>query len=225
VYRDLFDNTLQTVSDVARKMRELEGWQIKDHFSGDWTARRTDSSDNVCMYIIDTSANEHERTSGDTIKKRFAEYGINCMDAVKHNIESGLDAIHQALKIRGEWGEPGLVVDRKCRHVKNDFMLYCYDDWRTSRDRDLREPKQEPRKIHDDFIACIRYAYQKGVTYQMLMALDRHTRPRYESVEYGEGNNKFAARRVIYDPKAPGAATKPPVQRSIAGYPGLTLRG
>lgn len=226
VYRDLFDQKLNTVGDVARKMRELEGWVIREAFDGTWTARPTDAADTVCLYIIDTSANASERTSGDTVKKAFARFGIHCVDAVKHNIESGLDSIHQALKIRGEWGEPGLIVDLKCRNVKNNFMFFCYDDWRTSRDRDLREPKQEPRKIHDDFIACIRYAYQKGVTYGMLMSAHSRNRPRYEEVTYGEPGAEISARRAIYDPFGGNKHTaQVPKSRPVTGYPGLVLRG
>ena len=228
VYRDLFDKSLITVSDVARRMRELEGWETETTFDGKWRAKRGPRADLVALYIIDTSANQHERTSGTNIKKDFAKYGIHCVDAVKLNIESGINSIHEALKVRGEWGEPGLIVDVNCRHVKNDFMFYCYDEWRTSRDRDLKEQKQEPRKLHDDFIACIRYAYQKGVTYNMLMSQASRA-IRYEDAEYGEPGHTFRARRVIYDHTGnnqhlatPGATGN---TRSMPGYPGLRLRG
>jgi hypothetical protein len=150
VYRDLFDPSLVTVKDVAERIKYLE------------------RNEDIVLRIIDTSANQNEPTSGDTIKRRLATHGIICQDAKKHNAEAGHDAIHEALKVRREWGEPWLVIFNTCRHVKNDFMNYCYEEWATSKMREFKGDRQEYRKNHDDFIAGLRYYYQTCVGYSML---------------------------------------------------------
>ncbi|MHC5059235.1 MAG: terminase large subunit domain-containing protein, partial [Planctomycetota bacterium] len=61
VYRNLFDNRLKTVSDVAARVKELEGWTCGE--DGAW--HRGGGAEQVCLRIIDSSANEQERTSGD----------------------------------------------------------------------------------------------------------------------------------------------------------------
>jgi hypothetical protein len=150
VYRDLFDPSLATTGDVAERMKYLE------------------RNEDIVLRIIDTSANQNEPNSGDTVKRRFATHGIVCQDAKKYNAEAGHDAIHEALKIRGDWQSPGLVIFNTCRHVKNDFMNYCYEEWATSRQRETKGDRQEYRKYNDDFIACIRYYFQTVVGYKML---------------------------------------------------------
>lgn len=164
VYRSLFDPKLKTVSDVADKMKELEGWTRDER--GRWL--RGTAAEPVAMRIIDNSANEQERTSGDTIWKRFAAEQIWCALAKKRNAQAGYDAIHDALKVRTEWAEPGLVVFDCCAEVKHDFLNFCYDDWATNKQRELKGEKQDYRKLDDDFIDCIRYIYQMGISYRAL---------------------------------------------------------
>lgn len=157
VYRELYDKDLLTVADVAAKMKELEQ---SDGFS-----------EPIAMRVIDTSANQTERSSGLTIKQEFAKHGIYCADAYKVNKEAGLNAIHEQLKIRGDWQEPGIVTFNTCHAVKDNWMFYCYDDWRTARDKNLKGEKQETRKIHDDFMDLLRYMFQKHLDYNNLRGL------------------------------------------------------
>ena len=164
VYRDLFDPALKTVSDVADRIKEVEGWRRDDR--GRWL--RGSDAEPVVLRIIDSSANEQERTSGETIWKRFAAEQLWCAIAKKRNAQAGYDAIHEALKVHYEWGEPNLVVFNTCAHVKQNFLNLCWDDWNTSKMRELKGDKQDIRKNHDDFIDCIRYIYQFGLTYRQL---------------------------------------------------------
>lgn len=165
VYRDLFDPRFRTVKDVADKMKELEGWTW-NRDREEWI--KGDYAEQVTFRIIDNSAKENERTSGDNIWKRFASEGIHTQMAKKRNAEAGYDAIHEALKMKYDWAEPGLIVFNTCSHVKQNFLNFCWDDWEHSRQRELKGDKQEVRKNHDDFIDCIRYIYQTGLTYKML---------------------------------------------------------
>jgi hypothetical protein len=176
-YRDLFDPKLVTISQVADKIKEMEGWtQTHD---GDWV--RGVEAEPVAMRIIDNSANEQERTSGDTVWKRFAMEQLWCQLAKKRNAQAGYDAIHEALRIgKYEWEEPQLVVFDSCRHVKNNFQNFCWDDWNTSKQRDLKGDKQEVRKNKDDFIDCIRYYFQAGLNYQILRREARRARDENE---------------------------------------------
>lgn len=165
VYRDLFNRNLRTVKAVADRIKELEGWTYIER-EDRWVCGP--DAEPVSFRLIDNSAREQERTSGDTIWKRFATEGIHCQLAKKRNAQAGYDAIHEALRSRYEWNEPGLVIHNNCTHVKQNFLNFCWDEWTSSKQRDLKGDKQDVRKNHDDFIDCIRYIYQTGLTYQIL---------------------------------------------------------
>jgi hypothetical protein len=165
VYRDLFNPRLKTVKDVADKMKELEGWSWSKS-KEQWV--RGEDAEPVSFRVIDTSAKQDERTSGDNIWKRFASEGIYTQMAKKRNAEAGYDAIHEALKMKYDWDEPGLIVFNTCAHVKQNFLNFCWDDWASSKQRELKGDKQDVRKNHDDFIDCIRYIYQTSLTYKLL---------------------------------------------------------
>lgn len=165
VYRDLFDERLRTVKEVSDRIKQLEGYRW-DNQRRTWVPGET--TEVIALRLIDTSANEQERTSGETIMQRFHKEGIYCRGAQKRNYDAGLDAIHEALRIRYQWGEPGLIVFTNCVHTKRNFLMFCWDEYGTSRQKDLKDPKPDVRKKDDDFIDCIRYIYQSGLTYTML---------------------------------------------------------
>ena len=163
VYRELFDETLVTVRDVADRMKELEGWEKVGK-----KLKFTEEAEPIAMRLIDPSSQENERTSGESVFSRFNREGMFCMLARKRNILAGLDAIHEALKIKGDWQEPGVVVFNTCPTVKMNFARYVYDDWASSKQRDDKGPKQTVKKINDDMIDNIRYIFQANITYKML---------------------------------------------------------
>ena len=117
--------------------------------------------------------NEVERIAGESITQRFWLEGILCQNAYKKNYWSGIDAIHKDLYIATDWHVPGLIVLNTCLKTKSDFLRFCYDEWQTSRMRDSKGAKEEVRKIDDDAIDCIRYTYQKKLTYEMLMGMSK----------------------------------------------------
>ncbi len=166
VYRDLFDEALRTVGEVSDRIKKCEGWRRDS--SGQF--QPTDSSEPVCLRIIDTSANQTERTSGENIRERFGSEGLYFRNAYKQNKEAGFDAIHDALKLRGLDPRPSLVVFNTCRHVKRNMQNFVWDSWANSRAQDKSGDKQEARKIWDDFIDCIRYIYQARLNYTNLRA-------------------------------------------------------
>jgi hypothetical protein len=171
VYRDLFDPRLKTIADVADKIKERENWtwniQKKKWVKGE-------DADFIASRLIDDSSQEQERTSGETVRRRFSEEGILCELAKKRNADAGYDAIRTALRLRNEWDEPGLVVFNTCRHVKQNFLTFVYDEWATAKQKDLKGPKQEMRKNNDDFIDNIRYIYQSKLdNYMMLRRIVR----------------------------------------------------
>ena len=176
IYRDLFDPELYTVRDVAREMRRQEGWHEQEDPSvlASQAAPRTSfrfvpgQSEEVCFYIIDTSANTTQRTSGKTIKQEFAEHGIHCADAVKQNKSAGINAIKQAIRARNKWDEPGLITFNTCWHVKQNFENYVWPRPTGIRTSNQVAEKQEPVKKNDDFLDCIRYLYQMRLSYGSL---------------------------------------------------------
>lgn len=179
-YRELFDKKMTTVEQVAYAIHEAEGWiyagQERDRVTGrmkdKW--RRGPDTEPVAIRIIDTSANEHEKTSGETVAEQFSRFGIHCTDAFKRNRDAGLQAIHAALRLQYEWSEPGLVVYDTCPTVRDNFMNFVYDRWGNSRMQGTKDEKQTVIKANDDFIDCIRYYYQYRLTYMMLKRMVPH---------------------------------------------------
>lgn len=171
VYRELFDRRLKTVDDVADKIKELEGWTWNQS-QKKWLRGR--NAETITTRIIDSSAQEQERTSGDTIRKRFATVGIHCSLAQKQNADAGYDAIKEALKLPTEWSTPGLIIMDNCRQVKHNFLTFVWDEWATGKMRETREEKQEVKKKDDDMIDNIRYVFQgKLNNYGLLRGLTR----------------------------------------------------
>ena len=198
VYRCLFNNKLRTVKDVADRIKELEGWtQRRD---GKWL-RNPERAEPIAMRIMDSSANEPERTSGTTIMKKFASESIWCQPAQKRNAQSGYDAIHEALAIQTEWAQPRLIVFNDCAAVKQNFMNFCYDDWLTDKQRDFKGDKQDYRKNHDDFIDCMRYIFQAGLTFRMLRSAAKKASKRddWEEPYNGTMIETRPGRRTGYD--------------------------
>lgn len=152
VYRELFDEELRTVAAVADRIKELE----------------REAEEIVAMRIIDSSSKEHEKTSGTNILAKFASEGLWCVTAPKKNLAVGIDAIHEALEVQYEWGEPRLIVFNICPTVKRNFQRFVWAEWKSSRERDLKGVRQEVLKHEDDFIACIRYILQMNLDYGML---------------------------------------------------------
>ncbi len=167
IYRALYDQTLRTVEMVADCMKQMEGWVEgpngwADAYIGEDTERMTNR-------IIDWSANEAERVTGQTIKREFARCGFPFQDALKRNAAAGYDAIHQALRPgKYQWDEPTLITFNTCSPVKQNFENFCFDEWGSNKQRDLMGQKDGIRKVHDDFIDMIRYYFQSGLNYHVL---------------------------------------------------------
>lgn len=187
VYRELFDNSLVTIKEVSNCIKELEGWKYNEKHEKWYTTPQTEV---VAARFIDNSAQEMERTSGLTVAKKFRQEGIWCTLAKKNNAAAGYDAIHEALRTRTEWSEPEIVIFNICVTVKRNFQFFCWDDWQTSRQKDLRDEKQEVRKKDDDMIDCIRYPFQHGVTYQMLKGMERSMQEWTYAEEEREDTNR-----------------------------------
>lgn len=164
VYRAMYENSLRTVSDAAAYIKQVEGWK-NDTIPGR-------DAEQISLRIIDWSAEATERTSGASIRSKFHSHGLIFHKAKKENAEYGYDAIHTALKLQREWDEPQIVVFNNCKPVKRDFLNFCYDDWATTRQEELKGPKEGYRKKDDDFIDMIRYIFQHKLTYASLRAME-----------------------------------------------------
>lgn len=173
LYRTLWDRSLKTIKEVADRIKELE--------------REGGDAPLIAHRIIDSSSVSPERTSGLNIHKKFWMEGIRCDLANKKNTEAGYDALHEAILLKNEWDEPRLIVWDICAPVKQNFMNFCYDEWATDRMRELKGEKQDYRKTHDDFIDCIRYIFQSGLTYMMLKSTARRQAARDDDFNIGQG--------------------------------------
>jgi len=163
IYRDLFDESLRTVDTVSDEIKRLEGWKRKDQV---W--KRDDEAENIVLRLIDWSSRENDRTTGESIWSRFADNQLLHLLANKRNADAGFDALHEALRLPFEWSKPQLIVFNTCQHVKQNFLRFVWDDWNSSKQRDLKGEKQEVRKANDDFIDLIRYMFQSKLSYRLL---------------------------------------------------------
>lgn len=184
VYRTKEDPNLRTVKDVADYIKEQERWSS--------SMVPGDEAEPVVLRIIDDSAQEQDRTSGESIRWAFHQQGIHCQLAQKRNAAAGYDAIHEALK-KGlfEWDEPQLVVFNCCTEMKSNFMNFAFDDWQTTKQRDLMGEKDAIRKVHDDCIDCLRYYFQGRWDYWRLKSLMRQQEGRKYEGELREMDKKF----------------------------------
>ncbi len=193
VYRDLYSSRLRTIRAVADEIKRLEGWTpVGEDRHGKKTYVRGESAESVCYRIIDTSAQEDEKTSGSTIRRTFAECDIHTALAKKRNKDAGIAAIHEALERKYEWSEPGLVIYDNCRKTKSDFLNFCWDDWGTDKQQELKGDKQEVRKNHDDAIDCIRYFFQSGCNYKMLRYHLRRAETSWDTEEESNGRGMMS---------------------------------
>jgi hypothetical protein len=180
VYRTMARRDLRTVVDVSDEIKRLEGWHQEDQ------------REPVVLRIIDNSAQESDRTSGESIRMAFNQQGLFFHLASKRNAQAGYDAIHEGLK-RGayQWDEPMLVVFNTCSDMKNNFMNFAFDEWQTSGQRDIMGEKDAIRKTHDDFIDCLRYYYQGRWDYWRLKSLMRQHESRLYRDELEQMDGKF----------------------------------
>jgi len=180
VYRTMSRKDLITVKDVADEIKRLEGWE------------RGDQREPVVLRIIDNSAQEQERVSGESVRFAFLQHDLFFHLAQKRNAQAGYDAIHQALrKGRYEWDEPQLVVFNCCPEMKSNFMNFAFDDWQTSGQRDIMGEKDAIRKIYDDFIDCLRYYFQGRWDYWRLQGLMRQQESSSRANELEHMERKF----------------------------------
>ncbi len=169
VYRDLFDDDLHTVNQVCNKIKELEGWEPYRGFNDETEYKETEDSEGVSLRMMDWAAREEDRTSGKSIWTAFAENGLLHLLANKRNADAGYNAIQTALHMEREWDKPGIVVFNTCKHVKQNFLRIVWDEWATSKMRDTKDPRPTVRKMNDDFIDLLRYCFQSGLTYRLLV--------------------------------------------------------
>ena len=183
VYRELWERRLDTVAKVADEIHRLEKTDL--------------GREPVVLRLIDTSAQEQEKTSGETVRMQFGQHGLFCHLAQKRNAQAGYDAIKDALE-RGpfEWDEPMLMVFNCCPKTKSDFMNFSFDDWQSDKQRDLMGEKDAYRKTHDDAIDCIRYYYQGRLDYHRLKSLQHHA----EAQQAREEDDQLRGRSQIMMP-------------------------
>jgi len=176
IYRTIEDPSIKIIKDAAERIMYVEGWESHDQPGPE--------AEPVVLRIIDWSSQEVDRTSGDSIRDRFTQINRNLVHvlAKKHDAQFGYDAIHEALQMKREWDQPGLIVFNGCTGLKDNFMNFCFDEWGTNRQRDKMGEKQTYRKYNDDFIDCVRYIFQHKLNYAMLK---RMMNAREEKMEYG----------------------------------------
>jgi hypothetical protein len=75
--------------------------------------------------------------------------------------------------------------------MKSNFMNFAFDDWQTTKQRDIMGEKDAIRKVYDDLIDCLRYYFQGRWDYWRLKSLMRQQEKRDQYGELREMENKF----------------------------------
>jgi hypothetical protein len=169
VYRDLYDNSLRTVEDVARRIKILEGWGVTD------TGRFYEKMDTepVALRIIDTSGNEVARTSGTSITYEFSRHGLNFVPARKMDYLASINRIQEMLQYdpTSEFGKnrPQLIVFNTCKRVAHEFLNFVWHPESAQSRSHGADAQDKPLKTNDDCIDCIRYALMSNATHKGLV--------------------------------------------------------
>jgi hypothetical protein len=174
-YDELWDKSLRTISDIAAAIHLKERLHRKKYESMEA------NSVHIVARIIDDAAEEEERGTGTSIREQLAECGIVTLKAYKKNKDAGYQAIHEALKISTITKRPQLTIFTNCAETASNFLKHVWDEWANAKDRGIKDPKQEAKAKDDDFIACLRYFYQRRfnteapqVLYKPVFAESRH---------------------------------------------------
>jgi hypothetical protein len=166
-YDELWDKSLKTIADIAEAIHAKERAHKAKYNSLEAT------SVNIVARIIDDSAEEVERGSGTTIREQLAECGIVTTKAYKKNKDAGYRAIHAALSLSPITHCPDLKIFTNCEITAANFLKHVWDEWASAKDRGMRDAKQETKAQDDDFIACLRYFYQRRLNAAPPQALYR----------------------------------------------------
>jgi hypothetical protein len=143
-YRELYDERLRTVKDVAQRIYELE------------------RGETVAFRIMDPSGQENERTSGSSVYEQFADEGLYCELAQKSDKDGRRRILRELLELDSVFNTPGLVVMETCPRLRHEFMNHIWDEWSPSV-RDSHDQKQDPVKKDDDILDATMYLLQYGV--------------------------------------------------------------
>lgn len=170
IYRDLYDPSLRTVKQVARWMKEQEGWTQ----FGDGTWYQGPTAEKVALRIIDTSANKMERSSGFTIAQSFRDEDIFVSNANKADFLGGINRVRTMLHFDAEfeWSiGPQLITFNTCRRVIHEFGNYVWASAGTQAKKSGADAKDAPLKTNDDCMDAMRYCAVTHATYAGLMQI------------------------------------------------------
>jgi len=117
----------------------------------------------VSLYVIDTSANTVQATSGKSVKDQLLNpYGIYCQDADK-DVPAGVMMVNSLLK-PPEGGRPKLFVAPNCMHLRRQFRHCIWEDW--SRNKNQKDPKERILKRDDHLLDALRYVCMLPIVYR-----------------------------------------------------------
>lgn len=169
-YDELWDKRLTTIQDVSDAIKDKEA-QHRGRYEAPHQGLIR-----IRDRIIDDSAEEQERGTGKTIVQLFAHEGLRFTKAYKRNKWAGYQAIHSALKVSKITQRPQLQIFTTCPQTCSNFLKHVWDNWKNSQGA-YKDAKQDVVAKDDDFLACIRYFYQRNA---QLAAPETLVRPQYE---------------------------------------------
>jgi hypothetical protein len=172
IYREVYDETLDTVRDVSNWIKYHEGWEWSKTLN---KYIATEESEPIAIRIIDTSANARERTSGNTVTEAFWMNDLSFENAHKIGYLASINKIKEMLK----YGEndfnltPQIVVHNDCPRVAHEFMNFVWSPETAQSRSSGADAKDKPLKTNDDCIDCIRYIVMMNASFRGLVALLR----------------------------------------------------
>lgn len=111
-----------------------------------------------CRWVIDTSANERDTTSGYSLADALRENGIITQSANKR-INPGIQRVKRFLKLDPYLKKPMVYWFNTLEVPINQFITYCWEEG--------PDGKEQPKKVNDHFCDCVRYLLNSNlVMYQ-----------------------------------------------------------
>ena len=170
IYRNLYDDSLRTIKQVADRIKESENWGQRE--DGSWFERA--GTEPIAFRVIDTAGNKLERSSGYSISQALRNEDIFVMNATKTDFVGGIDKVRQMLTFDKdfEWTQgPQLITFSTCRQVLHEFGNYIWAPATSQSKATGSDNKDVTHKTNDDCMDCIRYLAVTQATYHGLKNL------------------------------------------------------
>lgn len=119
---------------------------------------------------------DNQLFGGMNVRKELAKYGVYCQRA-NNDFDLGFNRICESLRLQYSpllaKEISRLKVFNTCKNTIYEFEHYMWGDFK--RNPEEHGPKEKVKKVHDDFMDCLRYIYNAGPRYYDVMGREEET--------------------------------------------------